>query len=81
MDKMFRVLSFWTAMITLMAVWGHLYPMAALFFIQTVIFLSLGYMKLSERTYMYIFGTYCFLSFTVILIYTFFVMPMGGQGA
>lgn len=76
MGRMFRVLGFWTLVIGLMALAGHMTEMALLFFAQTAAFVFLGYMNLSEKTYMYIFWSYmalCFLGFTY---YTFFQMDM-----
>lgn len=78
MDRMYRVLGFWTLMISIMAFWGALYNMALLFFSITVVFVALSYMKLSERTYLNIFFGFMFLSFVGFTYYTFFLMPPGG---
>ncbi|GAB7387678.1 DUF2626 domain-containing protein [Bacillaceae bacterium] len=78
MARMYRVLSFWTLMIAIMAWWGGLDPMALLFFGQTVVFLTLSYLGLSERTYLLIFGAYMVLSFIGFTYYAFFMMPLGG---
>lgn len=71
---MYRVLGFWTLVIGLMALAGHMTSMALLFFFQTAVFVFLGYMNLSEKAYMMIFWSYmaiCFMGFTY---YTFFHM-------
>ncbi|GIQ64119.1 hypothetical protein PACILC2_26870 [Paenibacillus cisolokensis] len=56
MARMFRVLGFWTLVIGLMAFAGHMIEMAILFFVQTAVFVLLGYLNFSERTYLTIFG-------------------------
>jgi len=58
MDRMFRVLAFWTGIFTVMFVIGEMKDAAMLFLVQTVFFFTLSYLKLSERMYMYIFGAY-----------------------
>jgi len=79
MDRMYRVLGFWTLMFALMAFWADLYPMALIFFSLTAFFVALSYLKLSERTYLNIFFGFMFLSFVGFTYYTFFVMPVGPQ--
>ncbi|WP_282941509.1 DUF2626 domain-containing protein [Paenibacillus sp. RC67] len=76
MDRMFRVLGFWTLVIGLMALAGDMIPMAMLFFAQTAIFVLLGYMKLSERTYILLFWGYMILSFTGFTYWSFFKMSI-----
>ncbi len=78
MDRMYRVLGFWTLMIALMALWGKLMAMALLFFALTAVFVALSYMQLSEKTYLKIFFGFMFLSFVGFTYYTFFLMPPGG---
>ncbi|PZE22667.1 DUF2626 domain-containing protein [Paenibacillus xerothermodurans] len=76
MDRMFRVLGFWTLVIGLMALAGEMVPMAMLFFAQTAIFVLLGYLKLSERTYILLFWGYMILSFTGFTYWSFFKMSV-----
>ena len=74
--RMFRVLGFFTLAIGLMALAGGMTGMALLFFFQTAAFVFLGYMNLTERTYLLIFWAYmivCFLGFTY---WTFFEMEV-----
>ncbi|WP_126425958.1 DUF2626 domain-containing protein [Brevibacillus marinus] len=78
MDRMYRVLGFWTLMIAIMAFWGELHSMALLFFGLTVIFVALSYMGLSEKTYIHIFFGFMFVSFVSFTVYTFFLMPAPG---
>lgn len=73
MDRMFRVLGFWAFIIALMFLAGHMIIPCVLFLVQTVIFAALGYMRFTERTYMYLFGAYMFISFCGMAGYaTFF---------
>ncbi len=74
MARMFRVLGFWTAMIAIMAFLGDLDNMAMLFLAQTIVFVSLGYLNLSERVYMYLFGAYLTLFMAGFTYWTVFVM-------
>ncbi|MDF2945710.1 MAG: hypothetical protein K0S51_389 [Bacillales bacterium] len=74
MDRMFRVLGFWTAIFAIMFFVGDLYEPAAIFAAQTAIFVVLGYLNLTEKMYSYIFMAYltiCFIGFTY---YTTFIM-------
>jgi hypothetical protein len=79
MDRMYRVLGFWTIVIALMAFWAKLYPMALIFFGLTAFFVALSYMSLTERVYLNIFFGFMFLSFVGFTYYTFFVMPVGAH--
>lgn len=76
MARMFRVLGFWTLVIGLMALAGHMVEMALLFFFQTAAFVLLGYMNLSERTYILTFWGYMIVSFLGITYWSFFKMPV-----
>lgn len=76
MDRMFRVLGFWTLVIGLMALAGDLIPMALIFFAQTAIFVLLGYMKLSERIYILLFWGYMIISFTGFTYWSVFKMSV-----
>lgn len=79
MDRMYRVLGYWTLVIALMAFWGELYPMSLIFFTLTAFFVALSYMNLTERAYLNIFFGFMFLSFVGFTYYTFFLMPVGPQ--
>ena len=69
---MFRVLGFWALAIALMFVAGHMYKQAGLFFFQAILFVILGYQHYTEKTYMYLFGGYMFLSFCGMVAYATF---------
>ena len=72
MDRMFQVLGFWTLIIALMFLAGHLLIPAAIFGLQTVLFVGLGYMRYTEKTYMYLFGCYMVLAFVCLAYYSVF---------
>jgi hypothetical protein len=76
MARMYRVLGFWTLVIGLMALAGDMTQMALLFLFQTAAFVTLGYMNLSERTYMMLFWGYLFLAFTGFTYWSFFMMEV-----
>ncbi|KGX90876.1 membrane protein [Pontibacillus halophilus JSM 076056 = DSM 19796] len=80
MDRTFRVLAFWTGIFTVMFYVGELYNASILSLVQTVFFLGLGYLKLSERMYMYIFGAYLTVFFIGFTYYsTFLLTPSFGH--
>jgi hypothetical protein len=74
MDRMFRVLGFWTFVIGLMFLAGHMYIPAALFAVQTLAFVVLGFLRFTEKTYMYLFGGYMLISFIGMVYYANFMM-------
>ncbi|RKD72980.1 MULTISPECIES: DUF2626 domain-containing protein [Sinobaca] len=77
MDRMFRVISFWTTVFAVLFFVGDMFQMALLFFAQTAVFLGLGFMNLSERMYVYIFGIYLTVFFVGFTYYTTFMMETG----
>ncbi|UCZ54568.1 DUF2626 domain-containing protein [Bacillus shivajii] len=77
MDRMFRVLSFWTGIMAVLFMVGDMHEMAILFFGQTGAFLALSYLKLSERTYIYIFAAYLTLFFVGFTYYSTFILEPG----
>lgn len=74
MARMFRVLGFFTLVIGLMAYAGDMVEMALLFFFQTAVFVLLGYLNFTERTYILMFWGYMILSFGGYTYWTFFEM-------
>ncbi|RXZ77125.1 DUF2626 domain-containing protein [Paenibacillaceae bacterium] len=76
MARMFRVLGFWTLVIALMAYAGHMIEMSILFFAQTAVFVLLGYMKFSERTYVLMFWGYMVITFVGFSYWSVFKMGM-----
>ncbi|WP_020615597.1 DUF2626 domain-containing protein [Paenibacillus daejeonensis] len=76
MARMFRVLGFWTLVIGLMAYAGHMYEMAILFFAQTAVFVLLGYLNFSERTYIMMFWGYMVVAFVGFTYWSVFEMGL-----
>ena len=78
MDRMFRVLGFWTGIFTVMFYLGEMEKTSLLFLAQTGFFVLLSYLKLSERMYMYVFGAYLTIFFAGFTYWTTFMMPLRG---
>lgn len=74
MDRMFRVLAFWTGIFTILFYAGHMMEAALLSLVQTVFFLAVGYLKLSERMYMYIFFSYLTVFMIGFTYYASFIL-------
>jgi succinate-acetate transporter protein len=80
MDRMFRVLGFWTAIFTVMLYVGGMNGTSLLFLAQTIFFVVLSYLKLTERMYIYIFGAYLTVFFVGFTYYsTFILVPSFGD--
>ena len=56
---------------------GEMYNTAVLFLVQTAFFLTLSYLKLSERMYMYLFGAYLTVFMIGFTWYTEFILVPG----
>ncbi|ART77249.1 DUF2626 domain-containing protein [Sutcliffiella horikoshii] len=80
MDRMYRVMGFWTGIFAVMFYLGHMTQTSLLFFGQTVFFILLSYLKLSERMYIYIFGAYLTIFFVAFSYWTTFMMVPGSGG-
>ena len=76
MARMFRVLGLFTLAIGLMAFAGGLIEMALLFFFQTAFFVLLGYLNLSERSYILTFWGYMIVAFLGFTYWTVFEMGL-----
>ncbi len=77
-DRMYRVLGFWTAIMAIFFYLGDMYALSLLFFGQTGFFVLLSYLRLSERMYIYVFGAYLTVFFVGYSYYTVFLLPAGG---
>lgn len=77
MDRVFRMLAFWTSIFTVMFYIGDMQKTALLFLVQTAFFLTVGYLKLSERMYMYLFGAYCTVFMIGFTWYSEFILVPG----
>ncbi len=80
MARMYRMMGFWTAVIAVMAYIGDMPAFSLLFVGQTVMFVALGYLNLSERMYIYIFGAYLTVFFIGFTYWTTFMMTPGSGG-
>ena len=81
MDNMFKLLGFWTGMFTVMFYIGGMMPATLLFGANTVFFVMLGYLKLTERMYMYLFGAYLMVFMVGFSYYATFLHVPGSAGA
>ncbi|OCS88595.1 DUF2626 domain-containing protein [Caryophanon tenue] len=77
MDNMFKVMAFWTAIFTVMFYLGGMNEVALIFLANTGLFLLLGFMNLSERMYLYVFGAYLTVFFAGFTYYTTFMHTPG----
>ena len=77
MDRMFRVCGFWTGIMAVMFYLGDMYTTSLLFVGQTVFFVILGYLKLSERMYLYVLGACLTVFFAGFTYWTVVMMTPG----
>ena len=77
MERMFRVLGFWTGIFSVMFYVGDMQQTALLFLGQTGFFVLLSYLKLTERMYIYVFGAYLTVFFIGFTYYTTFLLVPG----
>ncbi len=80
MERMYRVLGFWTGIFAVMFYLGDMYQTSLLFLAQTGFFILLSYLKLSERMYIYVFGAYLTVFFAGFTYWTTFMMVPGAGG-
>jgi len=76
-ERMYRVLGFWTGIFAVMFYLGDMFEVSLLFFAQTGFFVLLSYLKLSERMYLYVFGAYLTVFFAGFTYYSTFMMVPG----
>lgn len=77
MDKMYKVMAFWTGIFSVMFYLGGMNEVSLLFVANTGFFLLVGFLKLTERMYMYIFGAYLMVFFAGFSYYTTFLQLPG----
>ncbi len=77
MERMFRVLGFWTGIFSVMFYVGDMHSTALLFLGQTGFFVLLSYLNLTERMYIYVFGAYLTVFFIGFTYYTTFLLVPG----
>ena len=79
MDKMYKVLAFWTGIFAVMFYLGDMNKVSLLFVANTGFFLLLGFLNLTERMYMYIFGAYLMVFFAGFTYWTIFLHVPGAH--
>lgn len=79
MPRMFHVLAFFTLVFAVMFFVDDKPNAALLFLGQTVIFATLGFLNLKEKTYMYLFGAYLTLFFVGFTYWAEFMMAAPGS--
>ena len=77
MSNMYKVMAFWTGVFAVMFYLGDMMEVSLLFVGNTCLFLLLGFLNLSERMYMYIFGAYLTVFFAGFTYYTTFIHAPG----
>jgi hypothetical protein len=77
MDNMFKLMGWWTGIFAVMFFIGDMLPASLIFVASTVFFLLLGFLNLSERMYMYIFGAYLMVFMVGFSYYTTFIHVQG----
>jgi hypothetical protein len=79
MERMYRVLGFWTGIMAVFFYLGDMNEMFLLFLGQTGFFVLLSYLRLSERMYLYVFGGYLTVFFAGFSYWTVFMMTPGAS--
>ncbi|MFJ7933664.1 DUF2626 family protein [Sporosarcina sp. NPDC096371] len=77
MDNMFKLMGWWTGIFAVMFFIGDMLTPALIFVASTVFFLLLGFLNLTERMYMYIFGAYLTVFMVGFSYYTTFIHVQG----
>ncbi|SOC36218.1 DUF2626 family protein [Ureibacillus acetophenoni] len=80
MANMYKVMAWFTGIFAVFFYLGDMNEVSLLFLGNTGLFLLLGFLNLSERMYMYIFGAYLTVFWAGFTYYTTFIyMPGGGH--
>jgi len=74
---MYKVMGFWTGIFAVMLYLGDMYTASLLLLANTGLFILLGFLNLSERMYIYIFGAYLTVFFAGFSYYTTFIHVPG----
>ncbi|QBP40911.1 MULTISPECIES: DUF2626 domain-containing protein [Paenisporosarcina] len=77
MNNMYKVMGFWTGIFAVMLYLGDMYTASLLLLANTGLFILLGFLNLSERMYIYIFGAYLTVFFAGFSYYTTFIHVPG----
>ena len=79
MNNMYKVMGFWTGIFAVMLYLGDMYTASLLLLANTGLFILLGFLNLSERMYIYIFGAYLTVFFAGFSYYTTFIHVPGAH--
>ncbi|WP_088006353.1 DUF2626 domain-containing protein [Indiicoccus explosivorum] len=80
MDNMFKLMGFWTGIFAVMFYLGDMPEASLLMLGNTGFFILFGFLNLSERMYMYVFGAYLTVFFVGFTYYSTFIhIPGGGH--
>lgn len=77
MSNMYKVMGFWTAIFAVFFYLGDMPEASLIFVANTGLFLLLGFLNLTERMYLYVFGAYLTVFFVGFTYYTTFVHVPG----
>lgn len=77
MDNMFKLMGWWTGIFAVLFFAGDMLPAALLFVANTVFFLILGYLNLTERMYMFMFAAYLTVFMVGFSYYSVFIHVPG----
>lgn len=77
MDNMFKLLGWWTGIFAVLFYVGDMMPAALLFVANTIFFLLLGFLNLTERMYMYMFAAYLTVFMVGFSYYSIFIHVPG----
>lgn len=78
MDNMFKLCGFWTGIFAVMFFVGGMMTASVIMIASTLFFLLLGYLNLTERMYMYMFGAYLMVFTVGFSYYATFIHVAGG---
>lgn len=78
MDKMFKLMGWWTGIFAILFYVGDMTAVALIMVANTGFFILLGFLNISERMYMYVFGAYLTIFFVGFTYYTTFIHLPGG---
>lgn len=74
MPRMFRMIGFWTLIFAVMFYVGNMPNAALIFLVQTIMFVTIGFLNLTERVYIYLFAAYLIVSFVGITYWAEFMV-------
>ena len=76
-DNMFKLCGFWTGIFAVMFYIGDMMTPSLLMLASTGFFILFGYLKLTERMYLYLFGAYLMVFMVGFSYYTNFIYTPG----